>query len=343
MTAKTILERLQAIEERQLAPGESLLDAVAAAREPFVLRGLAASWGLVEQAGHGDRAVTDYLRRFAGDNPVRASMLPGKHQGRVFYDDDLGGMNFEQLETRLEEILDQLDALTGGEDDPTIYLGSTAIDYCLPGFSGENAIDLEGVQATVRLWLGTRHRVAAHYDVLENIAVVGAGRRRFILLPPEQLSNLYVGPIDFTPAGQPVSMVDFEQPDLQRFPRFEAALDEARGTVLEPGDAIYVPSMWWHHVEGLERINILVNHWWYPGPEYMAAPLDALMHAILAIRELPAPQRDAWKVFFDHYVFSATPERVAGHLPEDRRGILGPIDADAARRIRMMLRNKLNK
>lgn len=343
MTAKTILERLKPIEERQLAPGQTLLDAVEAAREPFVVRGLASSWGLVEQAGRGDRAVTDYLRRFASDKPVHASILPGEHQGRVFYDDTLGGMNFEQAETRLGSILDQLDALTGAADDPTIYLGSTSIDYCLPGFAAENAIDLEGVQATVRLWLGTRHRVAAHYDVLENIAVVGAGRRRFILLPPEQLENLYVGPLDFTPAGQPVSMVDFEQPDLQRFPRFEAAIEQARGVVLEPGDAIYVPSMWWHHVEGLERINILVNHWWYPGPGYMAAPLDALMHAILGIRELPAPQREAWRVFFDHYVFNADAERVAGHIPEERRGILGPIDADAARRIRMMLRNKLNK
>jgi hypothetical protein len=343
MTAQSILNRLSPIEERELESGATLLDAVATARGPFVLRGLASSWGLVAQSASGDRAVTDYLRRFAGDVPVHASMLPPEHQGRVFYQDDLGGLNFEQVETRLAALLDQLDALTGADDDPTIYLGSTAIDYCLPGFAEENRIDLGDVRATVRLWLGTRHRVAAHYDVLENIAVVGAGRRRFILIPPEQLPNLYVGPLDFTPAGQPVSMVDFERPDLARYPRFEAALDQALGAVLEPGDAIYVPSTWWHHVEGLERINILVNHWWYPGPDYMGAPLDALMHAILSIRELPAPQRDAWRLFFDHYVFRADPERVAGHLPEDRRGILGPIDADVARRIRMLLRNKLNK
>jgi len=343
MTAASILDRLQPIEERELASGETLLDAVGTASGPFVLRGLAASWGLVGQARAGDRAVTDYLRRFASDVPVHASILPGEHKGRVFYQDDLGGMNFEQVETRLAPLLDRLDALTDAADDPTIYLGSTAVDYCLPGFAGENSIDLGQVQATVRLWLGTRHRVAAHYDVLENIAVVGAGRRRFILLPPEQLPNLYVGPIDFTPAGQPVSMVDFEHPDPERFPRFEAALDHAFGTELGPGDAIYVPSMWWHHVEGLERLNILVNHWWYPGPAYMGAPLDALMHAILSIRELPRPQREAWRVFYEHYVFDADAEKTAGHLPEGRRGILGPVDADMARRIRTFLRNKLNK
>ena len=159
------------------------------------------------------------------------------------------------------KLLDQLDGLMGADDDPTIYLGSTAIDYCLPGFASENQIDLGDVQATVRLWLGTRHRVAAHYDVLENIAVVGAGRRRFILLPPEQLPNLYVGPIDFTPAGQPVSMVDFEHPDPSRYPRFQAALDHARGTVLEPGLASYVPRLLWRAVDGVERKIIVVTEW----------------------------------------------------------------------------------
>jgi hypothetical protein len=343
MTAQSILQRIRPMAERQLAPGQSLLDAVAEEHRPFVIRGLASDWGLVRHARTDEQTVTDYLRRFAADIGVFVSSLPAELEGRVFYNELLDGMNFSSSEQPFRAVLDQLDAITGSPADPTIYVGSTAIDYCLPGFDAENSIDLDPVRASVRLWLGTRHRVAAHYDVLENIAVVGAGRRRFILLPPEQLSNLYVGPIDHTPAGQPVSLVDFEHPDFDRFPRFEEALQHALVVEMDPGDAVYVPSMWWHHVEGLERINILVNHWWYPGPAYMGAPLDALMHAILSIRELPEPQRLAWQSFFEHYVFDADADRVAGHIPEGRRGILGPIDADTARRIRMLLRNKLNK
>ncbi len=66
-----------------------------------------------------------------------------------------------------------------------------------------------------------------------------------VLFPPEQAANLYVGPLDMTMAGQPTSMVDLEQPDLARFPRFASAQASAQMVLLEPGDAIYIPAMWW--------------------------------------------------------------------------------------------------
>jgi quercetin dioxygenase-like cupin family protein len=31
---------------------------------------------------------------------------------------------------------------------------------------------------------------------------------------------------------------------------------------LSPGDAIFIPMGWFHHVEALERFNVLVNYWW---------------------------------------------------------------------------------
>ncbi|MFX7984900.1 cupin-like domain-containing protein, partial [Acinetobacter baumannii] len=88
---------------------------------------------------------------------------------------------------------------------------------------------------------------------------VAAGRRRFTVFPPEQLPNLYLGPLDPTPAGQPVSLVDFHQPDFERFPRFRDALAAGEAAELAPGDAVYIPSMWFHHVEGLAPVNLLIN------------------------------------------------------------------------------------
>lgn len=342
MTSADILGKMGPIAEYELKPQQHVLDAVAQNDEPFVVRGLASRWGAVQRAKLSDDDLIRYLRDCAADVPVRACMGAPENEGRVFYSDDLSAMNFEQVETRLPRVLDELERCQNDPYPPTVYMGSTETEYCLPGFAADNRLELPGVQPTVRIWLGNRHRVAAHYDVLENIAVVAGGRRRFILFPPDQIANLYVGPIDFTPAGQPVSMVDFERPDFDRFPRFAQALKQARTAVLEPGDAVYIPSMWWHHVEGLESLNILINHWWLPVPVYLGAPLDALMHAILSIRELPAAQRKAWRVFFDHYIFEAD-EKLVEHLPEGRRGVLDPLDGNSARKIRMLLRNKLNK
>ena len=98
--------------------------------------------------------------------------------------------------------------------------------------------------------------VAAHFDFNDNIACVAHGRRRFMLFPPEQLENLYVGPLEFTPQGVPISLVDVHNPDLARYPRFERAVAAAQVAELEAGDAIFIPYMWWHSVRSLEPFNI---------------------------------------------------------------------------------------
>ena len=110
--------------------------------------------------------------------------------------------------------------------------------------------------------MGNRAVVGPHNDHPDNIACVIAGRRRFRLFPPEQFANLYIGPLELNPAGRPVSFVSVNAPDLARYPRYARALEASREAELEPGDAIYIPSMWWHSVESLEPFNLLVNYWW---------------------------------------------------------------------------------
>ena len=151
-------------------------------------------------------------------------------------------------------------------DPPAIFIQSASIPEHLPKFSEENAIDLADPSATPRIWVGNSITVTTHYDISDNIACVVGGRRRFTLFPPDQIRNLYVGPIHFTLAGQPVSMVSLEEPDFIRYPRFEQALATAQTAELEPGDAIFIPYFWWHHVKSLERFNVLVNYWWDARP-----------------------------------------------------------------------------
>lgn len=309
---------------------------------PVVIRGLVADWPLVQASRRSLAAASDYLLGFYRGAPVNAFVSESGIDGRIFYTDGLAETNFRQVKTTLPWVLEQISARQDDPAAPTVYLGSAALDLYLPGLSELNSLPQGDIKATVRIWIGNRTTVAAHYDVLENIACVCAGRRRFTVFPPEQLANLYVGPIDFTPAGQSISLVDLNDPDFERFPRFAEALRHAQTAVLEPGDAIFIPSMWWHHVEGLETFNILVNHWWRDVPAHMGPPGDALLHAILNIRDLPPAQRRAWQAFFNHYVFEADGNTVA-HIPADRRGVLGTLDEDTVRRLRTLLRNHLNR
>ncbi len=88
----------------------------------------------------------------------------------------------------------------------------------MPGLRGHNDLGLAAQDPLFSVWVGNRTRIAAHQDVPDNIACVAVGHRRFTLFPPEQLRNLYIGPLELTPAGQPVSLVDFAAPDYDRFP-----------------------------------------------------------------------------------------------------------------------------
>jgi len=320
------------------APPEALLQG----REPVVLRGFAADWPLVRAARNSAPQVLAYLRRFARDAEVTAMVAPPVAGGRFFYNEDLSGFNFHVERPRLGAVLTALEAQLGAEAPPALYLGSTTVDTFFPGLSADNRVELGARGALYSIWIGNRTRIAAHQDLPDNLACVAAGRRRFTLFPPEQLENLYIGPLDFTPAGQAISLVDFAAPDYARYPRFADALRHARVAELDAGDALFIPSLWWHHIEALEPFNVLLNYWWRQSPDYMDTPMNALMLAILAVRDLPPGERAAWQEIFRHYVFEANAETSA-HIPAAARRVLAPLDADTARDLRARLLKRINR
>src|SRR4029079_2280190 len=249
------------IEEIAGTDPQSLSEELLARTQPAVVRGLVSSWP-VARAGRDSAAATDaYLRRFYKDATVNAMLGAPDIGGRFFYSDDLSGFNFKSVRIRLDAVLDEIARQSPSQVPPAIYVGSTTVDTCLPGFRGENDLGFGDRQPLVSIWLGNRTRIAAHHDLPDNVACVVVGHRRFTLFPPEQLVNLYVGPLDFTPAGQAISLVDFANPDFERFPKFADALKAVHVAELAPGDAMFIPSMWWHHIESLDAFNVLVNYW----------------------------------------------------------------------------------
>jgi hypothetical protein len=310
--------------------------------EPLLLRGLVASWPLVQAGERSTEAALAYLRGYYRDATVGAWFGPPQIRGRFFYNEDYSGFNYQASMVKLDAVFDQLERHQHEAEPPAVYVGSTTIDTCLPGLRAENDVAGLPADALASIWLGNRTRIAAHFDMPDNLACVAVGRRRFTLFPPAELPNLYGGPLEFTPAGQQISLVDFADPDFERYPRFALALRSARVAELAAGDALYIPGMWWHHVEALAACNVLINYWWQQTPGYLGAPVNALLHALLSLRALPPAQRAAWRGFFDHYVFGAD-DSAAAHIPVRSRGVLGPMDESRARSLRALLLKQLNR
>ena len=318
-----------------------LFQVVADATEPVLLKGLVSDWPVVKCAQQSDAAVDSYLRKFYQGASVGVFTGGPDIAGRFFYNEELTGFNFERSLAKLDQVLEDIAEQSDLPNPASYYVGSTTVDTCLPGFRAENDLDFGELNPLASIWIGNRSRIAAHYDLPDNVACVVVGRRRFTLFPPDQLENLYVGPLDLTPAGQQISLVDFHRPDMERFPLFSKALERALVVDMVPGDALFLPSMWWHHVESLDNLNILVNYWWRTSPEYMGPPIDVLHHALLTIRDLPTAQKKAWQDIFDYYIFG---DRASlDHMPPESRGSLGEMDDNMARKIRSLLLNKLNR
>lgn len=313
--------------------------------QPAVLRKLASQWPAVASGRRSAAATVEYLRRFDNGRPVDAIMTPPEIDGRIFYTADMSGFNFLRNRLALSAVAEQALRYSGFARAPAVAVQSALISACLPGFAAENRLGLLDDAVEPRIWLGTAITTPTHLDEWNNIGCVVSGRRRFTLFPPEQIVNLYIGPLDYAPTGAPMSLVRLHDPDFTRFPRFRQALAAAVTAVLEPGDAIFIPPLWWHHVESLERFNVLVNYWWSPAVGADTATdsgFDALIHAILNLRHLPAPTRKAWRALLDHFVFD-DPEEAVGHIPPQRHGVLGKLKGQPLARWRTYLTEKLQK
>ncbi|MDA9219108.1 cupin-like domain-containing protein [Luminiphilus sp.] len=339
-TASPLRNRLGSVEQVVVQSPGVVPAEVFDSNVPIIIKGLVNEWPAVEAPDL--ESMERYLSGFWIDRPVVAYVGAPGISGRFFYDEHFTGFNFKGGSAPLAQIFDRLTEQESGEDRLAIYVGSTPVDTWLPGFRDANDIKIPAEEALVSFWLGNQTRISAHYDYPDNIACVVAGRRRFTLFPPEQVGNLYVGPIDKTPSGQAISLVDFSNPDLAQFPKFELAMEAGCEAVCEPGDAIYIPSLWWHHVESQSAFNMLVNYWWIPDVASRTSPATALLHAMLTVRDLPARHRAGWKTLFDHYVFDSGPG-VYDHIPESARGPLAPLDDVSSRRLLADILNRLNQ
>lgn len=317
-------------------------DVIGERDEPAVFRGLVADWPAVAAARRSVEDLCAYLDSLDVGASVRAFVGEPEAGGRFFYSDDLERFNFRISETRFAQLMATLARFARDGTAQPIYMGSTSTSAILPGFAAANPLaEIQRRGGEPRIWVGNSSRIAAHFDESDNVACVVSGTRRFTLFPTDQVANLYVGPLDRTVAGQPTSLVDLAAPDYGRFPKFAEALKHARVAELGPGDAIYIPALWWHAVEAAGPLNILVNYWWQDEPTDADSPLHAIAHTLLSTSHLADRKRARWRTLFDHYAFDANGDP-AEHIPEAARGVLGKSTSELRRFIGRFLVQKLS-
>ena len=320
---------------------QDLTDMLQTRTTPLVIKGLLSHWSACSVPQENS---ISYLKSIAANELVYVNQSL-ENSPRFFYTPDLKDKNFSQTAMPFNDFLTALD-LAASLDKPDApeqstfaYMASTSVAYCMPDWLTENPLNLNLANPLISAWLGTQSVAATHFDIPQNLACNVFGRRRFTLFPPEQIENLYIGPIDFTPAGQPVSLVDVNEPDLTRFPKYRIAEQNAYQVTLEPGDALFIPSMWWHNVEALTSVNLLINYWWQTAPAFAGQPMDAIKHALLSVKMQSVEQKKAWLSLLEYWLLNED----CDHLPEEVKTRVRELDEKTARQLRAELLRNLNR
>nr|WP_284246601.1 cupin-like domain-containing protein [Thalassotalea insulae] len=298
------------------------------------------NWPVVDYANHSYDRLSQYLTSNHTNEQVGYIYSEGQ-QGRLFYNEDFSGVNYQSYRATFSDVINKILKHSSKDTDSAYYMSSAPLKRHLPKFLDENYNDFLNQSANPNIWISNKITVATHFDVPDNIACCISGKRKFTLFPPEQISNLYVGPLDITPAGQPISLVDIRNPDYQQFPKFKQALKQALIAELTPGDALYIPSLWWHNVESLDHFNVLLTFFHDATPPHYGSALNSLLHGLMSIRNLPPHKKHAWQSFFNHYIFSDSRQRDL-HIPAERLGILGQQTPEISNALKKILTMSMN-
>ena len=312
---------------------EADLDRVVRAAKPLVLAGLIEQWPALAAGRSSPARLNHYLKSMDRGIPGAVMEAPASTQGRFGYTSDIREFTFSTRHCGISETLDRIERQLDRPSAPIIAIQMLPLTTHLPQFVQQNPMPMLP-RIGPRLWLGGPVKTQIHNDRDHNLACVIAGRRRFLLFPPEQVASLYIGPIDNPP---PLSIVDVEAPDFARFPLFAQALRTAQVAELSPGDALFIPRHWWHHVTSRDPYNAMVNYWWGAYAPGLENPYDCFLSALLALKDLPLAERIYWQAMFNAHVFQTEGSAVE-HIPPELRGALGTMPPPVRSALKQKLR-----
>ncbi len=199
-------------------------------QQPVVMENLSEDWPAQQKWDF------EYFRRKAGN--VVVPLYDGQ---------PAKGKQKSHKPARRVKMSEYIDVLKSGPTDLRMFFFNL-LQNC-PDLLGDFKYPEIGVKFFKKLPVlfvgGEGAKVLMHYDMdlANNFHFNFAGTKRFILYPPSETKYLYKVPYSI------VSMetLDMDNPDFNKFP----ALEFANGyeVTLNHGDALFIPSKWWHFVK----------------------------------------------------------------------------------------------
>ncbi len=274
------------------------MDHVARA-EPFVLEGCIDHWSIrrvLRQLQDPADQLT-YLSDLMPRQKVSFTHIPEDQGGALGFNEKLEqNFSFRSRRTLFSEFATLCAETLWNPRLGALYMQSVPLPSLTPKLGSLDLFEGFRPLSLPRFWIGTGgHTVGLHNDPFRNVLMVLAGAKRVTLFPPDELPNLYMAPIDRRIAGVFGSLVNVKKPDHDTFPRLRSALSRARVVTLEPGDVLYLPPFWWHHVESF-GLNIGINCWFRD--ELGENVYDPSRELMLALRHAPLEERETmWSTF----------------------------------------------
>lgn len=109
---------------------------------------------------------------------------------------------------------------------------------------GSEYLDAASISRNAHLWFGPEGAVSPlHRDRVNVLKAQVYGRKRILMVDSNQLHRVYNRRSFY-------SEVDAEAPDYTRFPLFRGL--PIFDVTLHPGECLFIPVGWWHHVRSLD-------------------------------------------------------------------------------------------
>jgi hypothetical protein len=214
---------------------------------PVVLVGVLRDWTIFKTW------TPDYLKAHLGKMPVKVARSP---DGGEYFNPDTGIDHSRTLLLPFDEFVDRAFDPAAKEklyllQATTDELGPLAREIVIPDYARPPVL-------YNNVWIGSADNVTrCHYDMQDNLLAQIVGKKRVTLFPSRHMRKMY--PRSPFENKSNFSRVDVMRPDYERFPHFRDV--PAYETQLEPGDMLYIPIHWFHHVLSLDAA-ISVNYWW---------------------------------------------------------------------------------